>query len=264
LPALPATYWDLTHAVERADVGIAELAEIVEKDPAVAAKVLQIVNSAFFGLPQKTTSICRAVSYLGAEVLRALALTAHVFAGAEGSSKIAKLLNNLQDHSMRVARVVRHLVDDRRWGDDAFTAALVHDVGMIVLGANAPERVVALDRRIRDGGTTYHAAEKDLGGPTHAEVGAYLLGSWGLPFDLVEAVAFHHEPSAMAAETHNDVLFSVHLAEAFVEAWTAGNTDPYHGIDLPYVDRVGQLAAIPSLREKSDAALGEIPRSDRS
>lgn len=211
LPSVPRTYWELTQATAQADVCLADLAALIERDAAMTAKILQLVNSSYFGLAQRQTSVHKAVAYLGIELLKALALTAHVFSSATGPVVEGFSLEGLQDHSMQTARLAKRFVTDQKSAADAFTAAVVHDIGKIVLAMSVPRRFEEVIRKTRETGRMDHDIEKELLGVTHAEVGAYLLGLWGLPLTIVETVAYHHRPE-LVGPTHISV--AVHVANA--------------------------------------------------
>lgn len=211
LPSVPRTYWELTQATAQPDVDLADLAKLIERDAAMTAKILQLVNSSYFGLAQRQTSVQKAVAYLGIDLLKALALTAHVFSPATAPAVKGFSLEGLQDHSMRTARLAERFFTDRARAAEAFTAAVVHDVGKIVLAMSVPGRLEEVIRKSKETGRMYHDLEKELLGVTHAEVGGYLLGLWGLPLTIVETVAYHHHPELVVP---TDILVAVHVANA--------------------------------------------------
>ncbi|MEQ1690560.1 MAG: response regulator [Gemmatimonas sp.] len=211
LPSLPQTYWEITKAAQQPDVTLSALGDIVEKDPAITIKLLQLVNSSYFGLAHAQTSVRQSVSYLGTALLKGLALTAHVFSTASIPEVAGFSLEALQQHSVLVSRLARRLLTDRTRAETAFTAALVHDIGKIVLAISLPERYAEVLRAIARTGRPDHVEELEVFGVTHAEVGAYLLGLWGLPLDIVEAVAYHHHPENALP---TDTLIALHVADA--------------------------------------------------
>jgi HD-like signal output (HDOD) protein len=217
LPSVSNTYWELTRAMARADAGSAELARIVEKDPAMSIKLLQIVNSAFFGLAQRVSSIQHAISYLGTELLRSLVMTTEVFAAAECISVDGFSLERFQADSLATATLARRLLARSPRADDAFTAALVHDVGKLLIALAVPDRCERVLREVARSCRPVHVVEHEILGTTHADVGSYLLGVWGLPPRIVETAMFHHSPSQCTAG-ELEVLAAVHLADAFVDA----------------------------------------------
>jgi FixJ family two-component response regulator len=149
LPSLPETYWDLIRIADDPDKGIADLAKVVETDPAMSLKVLQLVNSAYFGLAQRTDSISKAVSYLGSENLKGLLMAAHVF-GEDGPHVEGLSLNDMRDEAVLTANLARQIVRDGRYADSAFAAGLVHDVGKLVLASDPSKRYSDLLRKARE------------------------------------------------------------------------------------------------------------------
>jgi HD-like signal output (HDOD) protein len=216
LPSLPTVYHELMDAVSRPDISTQRIARIVERDAAMAAKLLQLVNSACFGLSQHITGVDQAVVYLGLELIKNLALTVHVFSALERQAVRSGLSLELQqEHALITARVARQFLSSPVQARDAFTAALLHDIGKLVLAVCIPAKFKICVETCRSTGRPSHEVEAEILGVTHAEVGAYLLSLWGLPYPIVEAVAFHHNPGA-AMEEKFDVPSAVSLADSLV------------------------------------------------
>jgi putative nucleotidyltransferase with HDIG domain len=261
LPSAPRIYWDLTRAVARSAASNQDIAAIVERDPAMCAKVLQLVNSAFFGLAQGMTSIDKAVAYLGVELLKGLALTVHVFGALEAAPVEGFSLEGLQRHSFFTAKLARRFLGVHAGADEAFTAALVHDVGKIVVAVGLPEQFAGIVHAVQRTGRPFHVVENEMIGVTHAEIGAYLLGIWGLPPTIVEAVAHHHVPGRVAHDSCA-VLAAVHVADALVDESCAGARDdsPDCELDRAFLERVGlgeKLSRWRSIAEEERAELGK-------
>jgi HD-like signal output (HDOD) protein len=250
LPSVAASYWALTKALMQPEIGLAEIADIMEEDPAMSAKVLQLVNSAYFGFAHRVTSIHQAVMYLGVELLRGLLLTARAFALMGTESVEGFSLDQLQAHSVLTGRAAARFLTNPQMVEEAFTAGILHDVGQIVLALGFPDRFGGVRQAAREGRRPLQEIEKEILGVTHAEVGAYLLGVWGLPFSIVEAVAFHHCPS-LVTEGARDVLAAVHVADALVEARDEG-LDPGapNGLDIAFLEAGGWAAGLPRWRDR--------------
>jgi putative nucleotidyltransferase with HDIG domain len=214
LPAQPRVFSRLRVAMANEKISAREVSRIIRADAMVTAKVLQIVNSAFFGPARRVTSIEQAVTYLGFPAVRNLAMCAEVFAHRPRNSFAAPLsLERLQQHTNRVAAVIHALTSGTAWNDDAVLAALLHDIGYWVLVQECPQDLErALDIAIADR-IPIHEAETRVLGASHAEVGAYLLGLWGLPYPIVEAVARHHTPEGVHTAKF-DVLAALAVAMA--------------------------------------------------
>ncbi len=212
LPSLSNTYTSLTRAVNDPTTRIAQIADIIEQDLAMSAKVLQLVNSAFFGLPQRVTSLRSAVSYLGMETIKSLALASETFSIFAPDAQISQAVcETMQLHACRAAAIARTLPLDPTIKDAAVVAALLHDVGKLVLVSKMPDRFRNTVARARERKCKDFEAEEEILGTSHAEIGAYLLGLWGIPNVTVEAIAHHHRPTRIP-HTSFDVATAVYVA----------------------------------------------------
>lgn len=213
LPSGPSVHDALAAAAVRPHTSVDEFADIVAQDPAMAAKVLQVVNSSFLGRAETLGSAAAAVASLGVEQMRGLALTAKAFVPAGTGTAAGDALEAERRHAVAVASAARQLCPDAHLADTAYTAGLLHDIGKLVLAAQQPEEAAALARHGRDTGAPAHQVEHARLGASHAEIGAYLLGLWGLPAVIVDAVAHHHLPErapnnplvAVLADAHDVV-----------------------------------------------------------
>jgi len=252
LPSLPRVYEELTQALASPDASLAHIARIVERDVAISAKILQLVNSAFFGLAQPITTIRGAVSYLGINMLKNLVLSVEVFRAFKADKKVAGFsLERLQKHAQLTARVASRLPAQKHLADVVMVAALLHDVGKLILAWKLPDRFLQALDRARAEGRPMHAVEKDLSGVTHAEIGAYLLGLWGLPYAIVEAVAHHHAPDRVPHTTF-DALAAVYVANLLAHEEELPNppglTPWPPPIDTEFVNALGFAESLPQWR----------------
>jgi HD-like signal output (HDOD) protein/CheY-like chemotaxis protein len=255
LPSVPQSYWELTRAVNDPQLGMADIAKIVERDPAMSVKILQLVNSAYFGMAHDVSSIEKAVSFLGSEMLKALAIGSTAFEMTKMPTIEGFSLDQLQASSLASARLVRRFLGDGRRADEAFTAALIRDIGTMVLAVALPETYGEILQEARDRARPVHAIEQERIGVTHAEIGAYLQGIWGLPFPIVQAVAFHHNPSA-APDASCEVLAALHVADTLTDsAWRPGSAD---GLDLGFLERAGVTARLGEWRAMAAEEIGNL------
>ena len=216
LPALPTVYAELSQAVGKTDTSLGELAAIVEKDLAISARVLQVVNSAFFGLPQKTASITHAVSYIGANMLANLVLSIEVFSLSTKAQQ-ALSLAEMRDHALMTAAIAARLCDDQSVRQDAFMGGMLHDVGKLILADLATDEFLEISAESEQRGVLRAEVERERYGVTHAEVGAYLMGLWGMPYPIVETIARHHEKRDHERTSGEvGVADAVYLADRFV------------------------------------------------
>jgi HD-like signal output (HDOD) protein/ActR/RegA family two-component response regulator len=211
LPTPPDIYFELTRRLQSPTTSIASVADVVARDPALTAKLLQLVNSAYFSNGSKTMSIRQAVSQLGIDRLRSLALTA-VFSESTGLEEGRGLsLKDMQRDALRVANAARDLATPAEQ-DDAFAAALLHDIGYLVLARHPAVDFAQFCTRVQRGESPLDV-ERQLFGVTHADVGARLLAVWGVPTATIDAVQFHHDPGS-APEVYRRLASIVHVADA--------------------------------------------------
>jgi HD-like signal output (HDOD) protein len=223
LPSLPRTFHQLMEATMQPDTSLETIADIVQEDPAMTAKLLQLVNSAAFGTMRTIESIDQAVVYLGIETIRSLTLTLHMFDAAAERPAPGFSPAVLQEHAILTARVAQRLAPSGGRVQNLFAAALLHDIGYVILAHCDPASFTAVVDAARDSKRPIRDVEKEMLGVTHAEIGAYLLGLWGLPHPIVEGVAFHHDPAALA-EGVLDVPAVLHIADALVNELSGDST----------------------------------------
>jgi HD-like signal output (HDOD) protein len=238
LPATAQTFQDLSEAMTKPNTHTADISRIVSRDQALCVKTLQVVNSSFFRRRAPITSIQAAVTFVGMEMIKSLALSACVFNALDASPAASKLLKDLQARSMRKAHFARALLKESRHADEAFTAALLLDVGQAVLALCSPQMFSEVIQIARESNRPWHEVEKEAFGVAHPEVGAYLLGLWGLPLDLIEAVAYHHNPSHVK-HSQTSVLAAVHIADAVIDATADQPEKLLNRLDAAFVARTG-------------------------
>lgn len=254
-PPVPDIYWELTSLLARPDTGIGDIAKVVERDPAMCVRLLQIVNSSFFGLAQRMSSIQQAVNYLGMELLKALVLTANLF-GTEGVKDIPGFsMARFQQRSLATARLAKRLVGNSARTEEAFTAGMVHDIGQILIASSFPDRFAEIAAEVERSRTPVYQVERAILGITHAEVGGYLLGVWGLPLPIVEAVAFHHDPGRSVGEDRM-LLAVVHAADALADCVSDVATPRDNELDMAFLERAGLANELPRWRSLA----GKDPR----
>lgn len=232
LPIKPMVYTRLVEVLENPTSSIGDAAAVVEKDIGTASKILQVVNSAFFGLPHRVGDIKSAVSYLGLEMVKTLALSVEM---RQSHANIPVCpgfnLDAVQEHGLLSARIARRLMNDKLKGQDAFAAAMLQDAGLLVLMSRLPDIFRKLVQTANESRRSLEEVETEVLGVTHAEIGAYLLGIWGLPYGIVEAVAYHHRPMAAGAlgGMGLDVVGAVHVASALAEEMAGGRSAVHVG-----------------------------------
>ncbi len=239
LPSLPTLYTEVMEAV-RDEKPLTDIGEIIGKDVAMTAKVLKVVNSAFFGLSRHVESPAQAAAILGIDAVRSLVLSAKVFSSVDTGAALD--IEQLWDHSARVAALAKALAKDngqpRKIIDYSQMAGMLHDIGRLVLASQFDDKYAQVLQLEKDSGRPNWECENEVFGQTHNEVGAYLLGLWGLPNPIVEAAAFHHAPARGAGETFSP-LTAVYLANELSHAVRARTGLEDTSFDTEYLERVG-------------------------
>ncbi len=239
LPAIPSNYQDIIATFQSSDASLQEIGEALGKDSGMTSRVLQVANSAFYGYSKKITNPTEASLLLGMETLKSLVRYTHVLnnfprpdAGGSGAVSgggyYTHVLNSFPQaaaanavfekvwrHSLGVAAVAREITQrhtqDEALAEEAFTAGLLHDIGKLVLCSIKPEEYREVMRQAYEAKSAVHRVERTNLGVTHAETGALLLSLWGVPCPILEAVAWHHDPSESGAKRFS-ALTAVHVA----------------------------------------------------
>jgi putative nucleotidyltransferase with HDIG domain len=215
LPSVPALYVEMVQELQSPDGSIHKVGQIVSRDPAMTAKILQLANSAFFGRQHRISNAAEAVAYLGLNIIRNLLLAVHAFKQFAPSPNNMFSIEALWEHSISTATMAGKLANgegsDKKLVDDAFTAGLLHDIGKLMIVCRLPEAQTEAANYAKKNALPLWQAEQEILSTTHAEVGAYLFALWGLSDAIVEATAYHHRPSESPNNSFS-ALTAVHAA----------------------------------------------------
>jgi HD-like signal output (HDOD) protein len=218
LPAMPKLYSQVSKELSSPNGSIDVVAQLIAQDPVMTAKILQVVNSAFFALGRQVNEPSDAVMFLGAERTRSLILLAGVFTQFEGVGCPGFSPEQIWNHSLQVGALARNVAmaetKNVKTAEAAFTAGLIHDMGKLILAANVPMMCNAIEQLHKSKRLTQRDAEMQVLGTTHAELAACLLGTWALPLPVLEAVAWHHHPNR-SDDKGFTLLTAVHAANVF-------------------------------------------------
>ncbi len=252
LPALPDLYFAVINEIQSDTSSAVSVGRIIAKDVGMTADVLKMVNSSFFGFARHISNPEEAVTLLGLDVIKGLILSAHLVKVYDKSAIRGFSLEALWRHCLSVGGLAKKLaaevVRDRKTVDAAFIAGLLHDVGKLVIGANLSAEYNALLDTVRAENRLVWEVERDALGTSHAEVGAYLLGLWGLPDVMVEALVFHHQPSASLSGRFNP-LTAVHAADCLERELFKTNAHyATPQLDMDYLATLGLTDRLPCWR----------------
>ncbi len=234
LPSIPSLYLELVEELQKDDPALDKMSEIISRDLGMCSKMLQLVNSAFFGLPRKIANTEEAVGYLGVDTVKALVLYLHIFSLYERVKINNFSFDRLWSHSWTVGVAARKMAHheglSRETTDNVFIAGLLHDVGKLVLVTGVPTSCqIAIDKSENEH-LLMHEAEKTV--------------LWGLPQEIIDAVGGHHNPGAGDAEGITPATL-IHVAN-----WIDHRSSPSLSeaasslLDEPYLERSGLLEKV--------------------
>jgi HD-like signal output (HDOD) protein len=259
LPTVPALYRELVRCLQTDLATTDAVAKIIGKDIGMTARILQLANSAFFGLPRAVATVDRAVAYLGLDTVGSLVLSQGLFGSYHSAALGGLAVEKVMEHGLRAASIAKAIAKaekrDKQTAEHVFLAGMLHEVGRLVLAAELPRKHAECAARSAAPGAELGAIEQEIFGAPHAHVGAYLLGLWALPNPIVEAVAYHEQPSAGGADDWG-ACGIVHVACRMASHPASDDpADPVLRLDRAYLARVGALERWPEWREAAAASL---------
>lgn len=254
LPSMPEAYERLAEQLSADSVSVSEVGRIVARDVSLTARVMQLVSSAFFARPARVSGPAYATVFLGLDILKALASSPQAFRRFD-EGVIGRLpIESLWSHSRAVAEAARQIVaadsSDALLVEQVYAAGMLHDVGKVALAAELPGEYEAAIRMAQTG-TPLRQAEQAILGTDHTKVGAYLMGLWGLPETVLQAVAFHHNPgSCQAKGAAAAPLAAVHVANVVARRMASPDGwGPVGGLDQAYLGGAGLIERLPAWEE---------------
>ncbi len=243
-PGMPATAAKLLPLLDNPDSTASEIESMLKYDPGLTANILKLTNSAYFGIPTRVSSLKQAIVLLGWKRLLQLVMT-------NCMSPLMKTTvpgydlprGELWRHSIAVSVAAEILVKALKIpdADEVFTAALLHDVGKLILGGFVKEDLKQIETMVMKG-ITFDVAESMVLGTNHAEIGGQILQKWSFPGELVNAVQWHHDPESCEEScTLSDI---VHVANTMGLMTGFGKVEEGLAIEAfgPVADRLGLKA----------------------
>jgi HD-like signal output (HDOD) protein len=260
IATLPEVTMKIIQLVEDPDSTAQDLNKVISNDPALGARILKVVNSAFYGLPGQIGSINRAIVLLGLNAVKNIAIAASLAKLFRGGKICPNFdARELWTHSIAGATATRLLSDRMGLGlpDEAFLAGLIHDIGVMVeIQARRPKFIEIMERLDADDSVTLRAAEAEVLGATHEQFGSALCKAWKFPANFAYVTGFHHRPMD-APEKNRTLTGLVHLADVIVRRLEIGFI---RGTETDQVDPA-LLAALNLTQEQVDAVADALPQA---
>jgi putative nucleotidyltransferase with HDIG domain len=223
IPSLPQIYGQLTEALDNPRASTGQIADIISGDSGLAARLLRLVNSAFYCFPSKVESISHAVLLVGTEQIRDLALATSILRSFKGISADLVDMESFWLHSVATGVTARVLATHRREANSElfFVAGVLHDIGRLLMYKSFPDEAREALSRARHRAGPLLEMEREVFGFDHAAAGGVVLHAWGLPPSLTEMVRCHHTPAD--ARRYPVEAAVVHVADVIVTALELGN-----------------------------------------
>lgn len=249
LPAMPRAVSDLLVEMNREDPSPKRVSELIGRDPALTTRVLRLSNSAFFRVSRKIGSADEAVALLGMTHVRSLVMAAALGGSFKNVPGID--LKQFWRYSLRAAEIARSLSETLRQNQGgAFTAGLIHAIGILVMHIAMPDRMAPLDLATPPLDFNRATAEKAVLGYSYAEVGAGLVERWQFPVEMVSALA--NQISPFEGEAYDPLAGVLHLASWRARAEELKLDD--NGLAATFPDMVGLTLGL-----DLDSVLGKDP-----
>lgn len=253
LPSLPNSYIEITEELRKEDCSMRKVADIVHRDVAMSAQILKLVNSSFFGLPNHITDIAQAVSFLGIDVLRPLVLSIGTFSQFTHKKLDFKSMEEVIHFSMMTASFCREIARHEKFSkedeENMYVAGLLNEIGDIVILSELPADYREIYKEIKEKNISHLEAEEAVLGVNHGEIGAYLLGIWGLKDCITEAIAYFMNPIA-CCNMENQLLPVLHFSWASALAFCKdGNDTEMKSLSIDYMEKCGKKDNIPVWKE---------------
>jgi len=253
IPSLPILYNEIMAKLPQPNVQLSDITSIIAKDIGMTAKILQLVNSAYFGKPNHINDLNAAVSFIGLNVITSLFLSVNVFSEFKGLKIQGFSMEDLWKHSFDTATLASKISKlesrNRSIANETFAAGMLHDSGRIILAANFPKRYADAIATAKREQCEMSTAERMVFEHTHSEVGGYMMSLWGLPLGIVEAISYHHDPSLFAGQAFC-ALTAIHVANHLLVSNLGKKKDIIPSpLDLNYLKSMNLLDRLPLWRK---------------
>ncbi len=259
IPSLPTLYMEVVDELHASDPSPSRIGALIARDMGMTAKILQVANSVAYAAHAEVTQPDQAVLHLGVDTIQSLVLSLSIFSSLSSKQQADYSAETLWRHSNLTGELCRAIA--RAEGINAasrgvyLSAGLLHDIGKLIISSTEPGLHRMIADLSRTEGRQDWEVEKQILGCTHAEVGAYLLGIWGLPFPIVEAVAWHHRPSECLTNEMSP-LAAVHVADLLAAGSYPEPADHIHRLDTAFLARIGRLDRLEAWKDACGAVSG--------
>ncbi len=248
LPTLPGIAIKILEAVQKERPDLQEIAEVLSTDPPLSAEVLKLINSPFFGLTRKVTSVFHAVSMLGMNVVKNMALSFALVKNFSNNGQSDFDYPRFWKYSLTTAIAARMIAEKvaAETSEDAFFLGLLHDMGLLALARCLPDQYQLVVQEAEVGNCSIHQAENQILGFDHMAIGRHLVRSWGLPSKFWQPIGCHHCPERLSAVEDETLTLTqvLNLATVYADMFQAESTATYLAVIDHYTKSYGYAAVL--------------------
>jgi len=222
LPTIPVIHQKIVNILKKSNYSEADISDLIERDQVLASKLLKLVNSPFYGVFGRVSSIPRATMLLGAKLLNGFIMSATLFDSTDKSTV------GLWDHSYCCSTVAGYIAKrlNIKTAEEVMTGALLHDLGKVLIRRQLPEETLAIEEAAKSNRITTLDAEKMVIGMSHDEVGIWLAEQWNLPKIIKDLIGYHHSPGLCSEHPKEAAI--VHLSDIIIKGiGITGSSDSY-------------------------------------
>ena len=223
LPTLPTVYAEVDNLCKNPDVSADDLSKVIETDPSISLKLLNLANSAFFGFSRQIKTARDAVSLLGNQTVKNTILNIAVYEATKDLTETAGLDKTaFWMHSAGVGSIARFVSEQLKLDrTESFTAGIIHDMGKMIMDALYTDFYTEVLHQVEKDNVSIFVAEEDVIGLNHSQIGKELCESWSLPAELIDAVACHHHPRS--AENDSEIASLIQIADSIARKLEVGS-----------------------------------------
>lgn len=266
IPSLPLSTVQVIKLTRESSSTAEDVSRVITRDQGLTAKILKLANSAYYGFPRRIGTVTEAVVLLGFQTIRSIVIAASVSDLLDREVRgYALAAGELWRHSQASAIVARYIARTAKFAnrEEAYTAALLHDIGKVVLSQHLVEYYDEVVGRAEGEKIPFIQAEEEVLGFTHAAVGSRVADKWNLPAELVEAIAHHHSPELVRLNPRLTAI--VHLADAMTMMMGIGlgvdgldyrlDSDSLHRLGLSAADIEAIIAGVGDILQDPNSFL---------
>ncbi len=265
LPSPPNIYSDLMAALEDPDGSSRHIAEIISRDIAMVAETLKLTSSHYFALPNGVVSVEQAVRILGIPTIRTLALSVGVFREFRGTEELRWLIERVTQRALLLADRTRALAEaanlEKSVVEQSFCSGMLAEIGILIMIDRWSDRYLDVLKRVKNGGISLEDAEEQEFGVSHARLGGYLMGLWGVNDPVVEAICYQNTPSRSSTRTLTP-LTMLHVAHYLhADSVLLADVRSPYALDERYIEESGALRLMP-LWQKTLSSMADTQREE--